>query len=78
MVQSLKKLAYLPKRARFIPGPAVHILFDGGAQKGEGTAGYIIIGTQEKEIVIVGLKMGQGVTNNEAESWALLSAMRHL
>ena len=40
--------------------------------------GYVIIGNHGKEIVRVGLKMGPGVTNNEAESWALLSAMRHL
>ena len=75
-MEKLTKPAYLPKRARFIPGPAVHLLFDGGAQRGKGTAGFVILNNLGDEVMRVGMNMGEGYTNNEAEIWGLLSGMR--
>ena len=75
--QELKQPAYVPIRARFYAGPASHILFDGGPTGGKGTAGYIIIDTEGKEISRVGIYLGTNLTNNEAESTALVKALRH-
>ena len=78
IMEALKKPAYIPRKARFVPGPAVHVLFDGGSTAGRGTAGYQIIDTQGNEVCRVGLKLGEGVTNNEAESIAIYKALLHL
>ena len=33
----------LPPKARFVPGKAVHVQFDGGSQEGHATGGFVIL-----------------------------------
>ena len=68
----------MPRGTRLHRGPAVHVLFDGGSQGGRGTAGYVIINNQGEEVIRTGLMLGEGLTNNEAESSALNYALHHL
>lgn len=56
----------------------MHVGFDGGAQKGVGSAGYVIADVDGREVVRVGLALGAGTTNNEAESTAVKAALEHL
>ena len=71
--------AKLPRRGMFAKGPFVHVAFDGGSTRGGiATAGFVIADTQGKEVVRVGLPLGPGITNNEAESTACLEALREL
>jgi hypothetical protein len=65
-----------PSKARFHPGPAAHIFFDGGSQGGVGTAGFVILGSDNVEVERVGIRMQSGMTNNEAESAALCAAVQ--
>ena len=65
----------MPRGACFWEGSAIHVLFDGGSQKGLGTAGFIIIDTSGKEVVRVGVQLRQGCTNNEPEATVLLLAL---
>ena len=54
----------------------MHVAFDGGASKaGVGTAGYVIADAAGDEVVRKGVALGQGLTNNEAESTAALLAL---
>lgn len=73
----LAEPAYVPPGARLHPGPASHILFDGGSTSGRGTAGYVIIDAEGSEVCRVGLQLGEGVTNNEAEALAAYRALLH-
>lgn len=72
---ALQKPIHLPVRARFVPGPHIHIQFDGGSQDGHGTGGFVILDHHQKEIVRVGRYYGPGRTNNEAEAFALRDAI---
>ena len=77
VADALAKPAYVPPGARFHRGPAAHILFDGGSARGRGTAGYVIIDSEGAEVCRVGLKLGEGVTNNEAEALAAYRSLLH-
>ena len=78
MQSKLGKPAILPPRARFRPGPAVHVQFDGGCSDGEATGGFVILDTEGKEVIRAGKYFGNGQTNNEAEALALREAMNCL
>ena len=65
----------MPRWGRFCRGRFIHIAFDGGAECGVGCAGYIIADASGRELVRRGVFLGDGVTNNEAESTALLLAL---
>ena len=69
--EALATLAYIPPKARLHRRCCTHILFDGGAAKGVGTAGYTIIDQGGQELCRVGLKLSNDYTNNEAEAEAL-------
>ena len=60
---------------RFHHGQFIHIAFDVGARCGIGCAGYIVVDASGRELVRRGVFLGDGVTNNEAESTALLLAL---
>ena len=72
---ALRKPIHLPPKARFQSGPHIHVQFDGGAQDGHGTGGFVILDQDQKEIVRAGRYYGPGRTNNEAEAFALRDAM---
>ena len=72
---ALQKPIHLPPKARFSNGPHIHVQFDGGAQEGHGTGGFVILDQQQKEIVRAGRYYGPGRTNNEAEAFALRDAL---
>ena len=40
---ALQKPIHLPPKAKFSPGPHIHVQFDGGAQDGHGTGGFVIL-----------------------------------
>ncbi len=42
---------HLPATARFSPGTNIHVQFDGGAQDGHGTGGFVVLVHQQREIV---------------------------
>ena len=73
--QALHRPVHLPPKARFTKGPAIHVQFDGGAQDGHGTGGFVILDKDGKEVVRVGRYYGPGRTNNEAEGFAMRDAM---
>ena len=75
---ALRKLLHLPAKARFAKGPAVHVQFDGGAQDGHGTGGFVILDQAGKEVIRVGRYYGPGRTNNEAEGFAMWDAVQCL
>lgn len=56
----------------------MHVMFDGGSQGGLGTAGFVIIGSDGQEIERVGVKLEEGMTNNEAEATALHLALKRV
>lgn len=56
--KALATPAQLPPRARFKPGPAVHVQFDGGSAGGVGTAGFVIVDGQGHEVVRAGKWLG--------------------
>ena len=63
----------------FAKGDFVHVAFDGGSMhRGIATAGFVIADMQWKEVVCIGIPLGLGLTNNEAESTACLEALREL
>jgi ribonuclease HI len=75
-MEQLRTPAYIPAGARFRSDPApCHLIFDGGSTLGKGTAGYVIIDTVGDEICRVGIQIGEGVTNNEAEATAVSKGM---
>ena len=76
-MDELARPAYIPPGTSFHKGPAAHILFDGGSAQGKGTAGYVIINSEGAEICTVGLRLGEGITNNEAEALAAYRALLH-
>ena len=76
VLSALKQPMHLPPKAQFIEGDSVHVQFDGGAQDGVGTGGFVILDKNEKEVVRVGRFYGPGRTNNEAEAFALRDAMQ--
>ena len=41
--EALSTPARQPRGTILHPGPAVHVLFDGGSNRGLGTAGYVIL-----------------------------------
>jgi hypothetical protein len=57
LATSLSKPAHMPSKARLHRGPAMHILFDGGSKSGLGTAGYVLIGRDGKEIERTGIQL---------------------
>ena len=59
-------------------GPHIHVQFDGGAQDGHGTGGFVILDQEQKEVVRAGRYYGPGRTNNEAEAFAMRDAMHCL
>ena len=69
--KALSKPIHLPPKARFSKGPALHVQFDGGAQDGHGTGGFVILDHHQQEIIRAGRYYGHGCTNNEAEAFAL-------
>lgn len=73
--RALRKPIHLPPKARFSPGPAIHIQFDGGSQDGYGTGGFVILDKDRREIVQAGRYYGPGRTNNEAEAFAMRDAI---
>ena len=78
VLSGLKQPMHLPPKARFVGGDSIHIQFDGGAQEGHGTGGFVILDKDEKEVVRVGRYYGPGRTNNEAEAFALRDAVQCL
>ena len=52
--------------------------FDGGAQSGVGTGGFVIVRSNGEELVRAGRYYGPGYTNNEAEATAMLDALECL
>lgn len=75
LTRALHLPAHIPRGARFHRGPCVHVFFDGSARRGFGTAGYVLLGTDGSEILRVGEKLSEGMTNNEAEAEALAKAL---
>ena len=75
---NLRRPLHLPPKAKFQPGPHIHIQFDGGAQDGHGTGGFVILDSEEREVVRVGRYYGAGRTNNEAEAFAMRDAVQCL
>ena len=71
LLSAMRTSLYLPPKAKFFKGPNVHVQFDGGAQDGHGTGGFVILDTDGNEIVRVGRYYGPGRTNNEAEAFAM-------
>ena len=51
---ALEMPAHLLPKVRFASGKAVHVQFDGGAQDGVGTGGFIILDGKGKEVVCTG------------------------
>ena len=77
--RAVQEPAKLPRRGAFLPGPFIHVAFDGGASKeGMATIGFIIADVSGREVVRKGMVLGAGLTNNEAESGACLEALREL
>ena len=76
--EALRQPIHLPAKARFSKGPAIHVQFDGGAQDGHGTGGFVILDDGGKEVVRAGRYYGPGRTNNEAEAFAMRDAMQCL
>ena len=76
--RALHRPIHLPPKARFAKGPAIHVQFDGGAQDGHGTGGFVILDKDGQEVVRVGRYYGSGRTNNEAEGFAMRDAMQCL
>ena len=72
---ALQRPMHLPPRARFAPGKAIHVQFDGGSTDGIGTGGFVILDGDDNEIVRAGRFYGPGRTNNEAESFAMRDAL---
>ncbi len=75
---ALQKPIHMPPKARFQPGPHIHVQFDGGSQNGIGTGGFVILDQDQKEIIRAGRYYGPGRTNNEAEAFALRDALQCL
>ena len=75
---ALQKPVHLPPRARFAPGKAIHVQFDGGSADGVGTGGFVILDGDDNEVVRAGRFYGPGRTNNEAESFAMRDAVHCL
>ena len=75
---ALRRPLHLPAKARFSKGPAVHVQFDGGAQDGHGTGGFVILDQDAREVIRVGRYYGPGRTNNEAEGFAMRDAVQCL
>ena len=76
-MDELARPAYIPPGTCFHKGPAAHILFDGGSAQGKGTAGYVIINSKGAGIYRLGLRLGEGIANNEAEALAAYRALLH-
>jgi hypothetical protein len=76
--KALRRPIFLPPKARFSPGPHIHVQFDGGAQDGHGTGGFVILDQDQKEVLRAGRYYGPGRTNNEAEAFAMRDAMHCL
>ena len=72
---ALQRPVHLPPRARFAPGKAVHVQFDGGSADGVGTGGFVILDGDGHKVVRAGRFYGPGRTNNEAESFAMQDAL---
>ena len=73
--KALRQQLHMPPKARFTSGPALHVQFDGGAQDGIGTGGFVILDGEGKELVRIGRHYGPGRTNNEAEAFAMRDAV---
>ena len=78
LLSALHQPLHLPPKARFEKGPNIHVQFDGGAQDGHGTGGFVILDTEGREIVRVGRYYGPGRTNNEAEAFAMRDCVQCL
>ena len=44
----------LPPKARFVPGKAVYVQFDGGFQEGHATGGFVILDADGREVIRAG------------------------
>ena len=60
---------------RFKSGPAIYVQFDGGNTGRVGTGGFMIVDSQEVEVVRAGKWFGNGMTNNEAKALACCKAI---
>lgn len=72
--QATRPVVLAPK-AHFAAGPYVHVAFDGGSRKSEGTAGFVIALSDGTEIRRSGVYLGPGYTVNDAEVVALQRAL---